>query len=1003
MKKTLFQKKVLFFIAITLITWMFVLPRAYGSIFTSTPPTIDGNASEWTSLNSTRVTVTNGFVHLMNDANYLYVLIDVTSDTGNDPVGQDYFWLTFDVNRNSQIDANTDVNFAVTPAGNICIEYYIGPGTWTGSCTSPSGLLMSRGFGTSLNSGAAHRIWELQIPRNLIGATSTNSPLRFALRLYSQNPSFTADTPPNFYNDFSTAFLTDQMDQMGETGLIDPTNWANLEFIRRAENGALHSAVRTYESGLNNMLLLKDPSGVNSIEAKVTLNAINTTNLYAGARIGGFFFSDDTGDYFAQIEIEQPASSYLRAYYFYERCTSRDLQCTTFDDHYIDIIGLPNIGESHTLGITYDGVKSFTFKFDTTSVTIHTNANVSHLGLPSVEWKGIGTRVFGPSGPGVSGYVDANFENVLLNGNPTAISNGMIDDTTWSGSTLEFVREQVTDGVYGMALRSYGSYANNGLNLVNGQSFNELQADLTVEQLINLPQPNPATPMAALQGNFYKAGAGVPGDQTGDIKALVGIRHNGTQPAAFYNIVQCTAPNCSIYPGEFDRLYFHEDPLATGPDLLGKPHRVSIRYNATSNTFTFGFDGRLTTPGPSDPGWLSYPLPAYSGPPNGVQKGPLARIAFFSGLSGEGSVSAQFENIATVVDTDGDGVPDSVDNCPTVYNPVIAEWIDYKGIVHTNSQPDFNLNGVGDACDLCPKVPGADGGPCPSSVGGGTASTTGPLIKVTFTYNGPATFLVPPNCNNVVFSSVPEIPQNCRFREPYVLKIVEEPAGSGVGRPGGDWVPVTAGYSSTINCNPLEIFDEDSLKAADSVTITPMYTLFFEDPGTDYAGNCLPNEICVDSTKYDLFQGTMIANPVTLTKAETQSFKNVSIDIRPLSHRNIINLQSCGYVPVAIFSAPDFDARTIKIETVQMGDAGVKTLVVGKKRIPLTLDLDVNRDGLKDKVVFFDIKALKLANYTGQVCLTGETTGGMSFIGCDSVTIVSQKSWNRLCGCEDGD
>ena len=75
-------------------------------------------------------------------------------------------------------------------------------------------------------------------------------------------------------------------------------------------------------------------------------------------------------------------------------------------------------------------------------------------------------------------------------------------------------------------------------------------------------------------------------------------------PAGFYNIVQCTAPDCNIYPGEFDRLYYYEDPLTIGPDLVGKPHRVSIRYDDTSNTFTFGFDGRLTTPGPSDPGWM---------------------------------------------------------------------------------------------------------------------------------------------------------------------------------------------------------------------------------------------------------------------------------------------------------------------------------------------------------------------------------------------------------------
>jgi hypothetical protein len=374
-----------------------------------------------------------------------------------------------------------------------------------------------------------------------------------------------------------------------------------------------------------------------------------------------------------------------------------------------------------------------------------------------------------------------------------------------------------------------------------------------------------------------------------------------------------------------------------------------------------------------------------------------------SGPSGEGYVSAQFANIATVVDTDGDGMPDSADNCPAVYNPIVAEWADINGVKYQNSQPDSDHDGYGDACDLCPRVAN-NGGPCGDETGTGVASTTGPLITATFTYNGSPTFLVSPNCNNVVFSSVPEIPQNCRFREPYVLKIVEGANTPGFGKPGGDWIAAKAGDSWTINCNPLEIFDEDAFKAENSVTITPMYTLFFEDPGIDPAtGTCAPGEICVDATQYHLFQGTMVANDVMLTKDQTKNFKTVSIDIRPLSQRNIINLQSCGYIPVAIFSSPDFDARTIDIGTVKMGDAGVKTVVVLKKKVFLEANLDVNRDGLKDKLVFFNIKDLNLAKYTGQVCLTGKTTGGSSFIGCDSVTIVSQKSWNLLCGCEDED
>jgi hypothetical protein len=42
------------------------------------------------------------------------------------------------------------------------------------------------------------------------------------------------------------------------------------------------------------------------------------------------------------------------------------------------------------------------------------------------------------------------------------------------------------------------------------------------------------------------------------------------------------------------------------------------------------------------------------------------------------------------VDTDGDGQPDSIDNCPTIANPL---------------QADCNTNGIGDACELAAGAP----------------------------------------------------------------------------------------------------------------------------------------------------------------------------------------------------------------------------------------------------------------------------------------------------------
>ena len=44
-------------------------------------------------------------------------------------------------------------------------------------------------------------------------------------------------------------------------------------------------------------------------------------------------------------------------------------------------------------------------------------------------------------------------------------------------------------------------------------------------------------------------------------------------------------------------------------------------------------------------------------------------------------------------DTDGDGVPDPIDNCPTVPNP---------------DQRDFDGDGHGDVCDKCPHIPSVD-------------------------------------------------------------------------------------------------------------------------------------------------------------------------------------------------------------------------------------------------------------------------------------------------------
>lgn len=106
----------------------------------------------------------------------------------------------------------------------------------------------------------------------------------------------------------------------------------------------------------------------------------------------------------------------------------------------------------------------------------------------------------------------------------------------------------------------------------------------------------------------------------------------------------------------------------------------------------------------------------------------------------------------------------------------------------------------------------------------------------------------------------------------------------------------------------------------------------------------------------------------------------VSIDIKPGSFPNSINLGSKGNVPVAILSSPAFDATTVDRNTVIF--AGASPLSIGQT------PEDVNGDGLLDVVLHFKTQDLNLQPGDTEACLTGKTLAGQDIEGCDSVRIV---------------
>ena len=56
--------------------------------------------------------------------------------------------------------------------------------------------------------------------------------------------------------------------------------------------------------------------------------------------------------------------------------------------------------------------------------------------------------------------------------------------------------------------------------------------------------------------------------------------------------------------------------------------------------------------------------------------------------------STVYTGVTSATDSDGDGVPDATDNCPTVFNPIRP--------LDGGKQADYDKDGVGDACDPCP-------------------------------------------------------------------------------------------------------------------------------------------------------------------------------------------------------------------------------------------------------------------------------------------------------------
>jgi hypothetical protein len=200
-------------------------------------------------------------------------------------------------------------------------------------------------------------------------------------------------------------------------------------------------------------------------------------------------------------------------------------------------------------------------------------------------------------------------------------------------------------------------------------------------------------------------------------------------------------------------------------------------------------------------------------------------------------------------------------------------------------------------------------------------------------------------------------------------------------------------YAGSIGVNPIS--GPYPLVVSNGATVSVYGTNFAEDGVPVSEGQWTPNGGSGTLTgTYEnndpielLFQSDI---PVNLVDTGGGGTEEITIDIKPGSYPNTINLGSQGVVPVAILSdlAAGFDATTVDADKVFL--EGTSVAVRGKGNKYMAHQEDVNGDGETDLVVQIDTENLQEGEFQdGIATLTIEDgNGSILYEGSDEITIV---------------
>jgi hypothetical protein len=175
-------------------------------------------ATEWADAGS--LPIPGGFLMVKNDADNLYIALDVLRDLGNDPGTNDYYWLVIDNDNNGAVTPNRDMMFSPWPGqpNRLGLWLMARPNaTWPAANGQVLASTTRTGFGPSLNSATPHRMWEIRLSLSELGITldplGSSPSVKFGLRLASSTPAFTFEypaSPLSAFNNFHEILLATQ-------------------------------------------------------------------------------------------------------------------------------------------------------------------------------------------------------------------------------------------------------------------------------------------------------------------------------------------------------------------------------------------------------------------------------------------------------------------------------------------------------------------------------------------------------------------------------------------------------------------------------------------------------------------------------------------------------------------------------------------------------------------------------------------------------------------------